>query len=131
VMVGFPGETEEDFEKTYTFLKEKPFAYFHVFPYSDRKIARSASFEDKVPLAVKQKRSQLLRELSLKKRLEFSRLLLGTTQYVLFEGQKQGYWYGLTDHYMRVYVSSDRSLKNQLLPVFLEKIEGDLIFGRL
>lgn len=131
VMVGFPGETEALFEETVNTCREAPFSYFHVFSYSERKFARSTRFSDKVPVAIIKKRSQILRELSHRKQFTYNCRFLGTTQPVLFEQEKHGLWTGLTPHFVRVYVSSQVSLKNQICEVQLEKVQDNGIIGRL
>lgn len=131
VIVGFPGETEERFEETFRNLRKMPFAYFHVFSYSERGHAKSHKLVDKVPAAVIEGRSQKLRELSARKRRLYFERNIDTVQSVLFEQQKNGWWSGLTDTYIRVQVKSDEFLKNQLLPVKLSQIDGQMMIGTL
>ncbi len=131
VIVGFPGESEKHFEETLNFLHHLPLSYFHVFSYSDRTFNKSRHFENKIPIEIIQKRSQILRDLSLQKRELFMKELLGTTQKVLFEENKNGFWTGLTDHYVRVNVKTNLNLHNQLCSVQLEKVEEQNISGHL
>ncbi len=131
VIVGFPGETREHFEETCDLLRALPLAYFHVFSYSDRDHARSSRFGEKVPREEIIRRSRILRELSRRKRTVFQQTHLGTVQTVLFEQQKDGFWNGLTATYIRVRVKSDKNIKNQLLPVRLEEIQGEFVTGNL
>jgi len=131
IIVGFPGETDALFEETYHLLLQLPFTYFHVFSYSDRDHARSSKSEDKVPREMIAQRSQRLRELSARKRRMYFQKFLGKTELVLFEQQKNGFWSGVTDTYIRVKVKSDLNLENQLLPVRLEKIENQAMIGTL
>ncbi len=133
VIVGFPGESAADFDDTYQLLRELPFAYFHVFSYSDRDHARSSKFSpaDKVPRETIAERSRQLRELSRRKRRMFYQQHLGKIENVLFESRKNGVWSGLTDTYIRVQVKSSLDLKNRLLPVRLEKVENRGITGTL
>ena len=131
VIVGFPGETDEAFQRTYDFLCESPIHYFHVFSYSQRNLAKSKYFPNKVDPKTIQKRSKLLRQLSQRKRLNYFNSLLGTKQKVLFEQKKRGAWTGLTDHYVRVYVHSPRDMANQLFDVRLEQLEGQKIIGEI
>jgi threonylcarbamoyladenosine tRNA methylthiotransferase MtaB len=129
--VGFPGETDAHFERTVEVLKELPVHYFHVFSYSPRHRAQSRLMET-LPAEVIQERSHVLRELSQRKRRIFHESLLGSTQLVLFEHQKVDGWQnGLTDHYVRVKVKDRRDLFNQILPVRLEHIEGQIVVGEL
>jgi threonylcarbamoyladenosine tRNA methylthiotransferase MtaB len=131
VIVGFPGETESDFEETYQLLSELPFAYFHVFSYSDRDHAKSTKHGDKVPVEKIKERSRRLRELSSRKRNFYMQKFVGETQGVLFEQKKNGLWSGLTDNYIRVKVNSNLNLRNQLLAVKLRAIENQTMIGSL
>jgi threonylcarbamoyladenosine tRNA methylthiotransferase MtaB len=130
VIVGFPGETEEDFEETYRLLRDLPLAYFHVFSYSQRHLAQSRRLPDPVNVEKIQQRSFLLRELSCRKRRLFLQGLLGTVQKVLFEQKKDDdNWEGLTDHYARVKMPSPDNLRNQFFDVYLDRLEGQVIRG--
>ncbi len=131
VIVGFPGETEEHFMETFRNLREMPFAYFHVFSYSERGHARSRKLDGKVAPAEIERRSQKLRDLSARKRRLFFERNIGKTHHVLFEQKKNGFWTGLTDSYIRVQVDSDFNLKNEFVPVVLEDIKGQTMIGRL
>ena len=131
VIVGFPGETEEHFMDTFRNLREMPFAYFHVFSYSERGHAKSRKLGDAVPQKEIERRSRKMRDLSNRKRRLFFEKNLGSKQFVLFEQKKNGVWSGLTDSYIRVHLESDLNLKNQLVPVLLEGISGQTMFGRL
>ncbi len=131
VIVGFPGETEEHFEETYRFLRELPLAYFHVFSYSERQWAKSRKLEGKVYREVIERRSKRLRELSARKRRIYLEKQIGRVEKVLFEQEKKGYWTGLTDTYIRVKVKARRDLQNCLLPVHLDRIDGQTMIGHL
>ncbi len=133
VIVGFPGETDEMFEETYNLLLDLPFAYFHVFSYSDRDHAKSSKFDPalKIPKQTIAERSRRLRELSQRKRKVYHQQFLGETEKVLFERQKNGRWSGVTDTYIRVIVDSEENLENRLLPVKLMQIENQAVLGEL
>ncbi|GAB4335942.1 MAG: tRNA (N(6)-L-threonylcarbamoyladenosine(37)-C(2))-methylthiotransferase MtaB [Calditrichia bacterium] len=131
VIVGFPGEKEEHFEETYRLLEALPLAYFHVFSYSERPWAKSRKLEPKVPDEVIEKRSRILRELSQKKRNRYMESQAGREELVLFEQKKRGLWSGLTDTYIRVNVKSDLNLKNELVPVRLQRPENQVMIGEL
>ena len=133
VIVGYPGESEALFEETYQLLLELPFAYFHVFSYSDRDHAKSSRLDDalKVPKAEIARRSLRLRELSNRKRQVYHQQFIGNVEPVLFEQHKGGYWSGVTDTYIRVKVRSERDIRNQLLPVRLERLEQQVMIGSL
>ena len=131
VIVGFPGESDAHFERTAEVLRELPIHYFHVFSYSPRYMAQSR-LEESVDLKVIQQRSQILRDLSNVKRRIFHESLLGSTQFVLFEHPKGDGWQnGLTDHYVRVKIKYSHDLFNQLLPVSLQRIDDQMIEGKL
>jgi threonylcarbamoyladenosine tRNA methylthiotransferase MtaB len=131
VIVGFPGETDAHFERTVDFLKELPIHYFHVFSYSPRHMAKSRLMET-LPAQVIAERSQILRDLSQRKRHMFHESLLGSTQTVLFERPKGDGWQnGLTDNYVRVKIKHPHNLFNQILPVRLQAIDGQAIVGEL
>lgn len=131
VIVGFPGETDSHFEETYELLLNSPFAYFHVFSYSDRYHAKSRNYSNKVPVENIKQRSQRLRELSYRKRSAFLQQFVDRELPVLFEQKKLGLWTGLTDNYIRVKVKSGLDLQNQLLPVKLQRVEKQTMIGIL
>lgn len=126
VIVGFPGETDDLFLETYEFLNQLDISYLHVFTYSERPNTVAANLEGKVPLKVRQKRSKLLRSLSVKKRRAFYESQLNTTKTVLFEGEnKKGYIHGFTENYIKVKAPWDPSLINTLHDVKLTEIDDD------
>ena len=136
VIVGFPGETEEEFLRTFHFLQELPVSYLHVFPYSERTNTEAAAMEEVVPLAVRTKRSKMLRTLSVKKRRNFYETQLGKTWPVLFEEEnKKGYIYGFTPNYVKVRSPWNPELAGQIRAVELKEIDdqglmrGTLIEG--
>ena len=103
VIVGFPGETDDLFLKTYEFLNALDISYLHVFSYSERPNTVAAQMDHKVPKEVRTKRSKMLRGLSSKKRRAFYESQLGSVQTVLFEGEnKEGYIHGFTPNYVKV-----------------------------
>jgi len=131
VIVGFPGETKEQFEETVHNLREWPIHYFHVFSYSQRYFAKSQNLMKKIPSTIITGRSQRLRELSKRKRELYYNSLIGSKQKVLFEQCKAGYWSGLTDNYARINVKSNRALSNTFLEVLLEKPDRQAILGTI
>lgn len=103
VIVGFPGETDYDFEDTYSFITDLPLSYLHVFTFSERPGTVAENLSGKVPFAIKEKRSRRLFELSEKKNLEFAKLNLGHIASVLFEkNRSEGLLAGLTPNYLKV-----------------------------
>ncbi|RQW08681.1 MiaB/RimO family radical SAM methylthiotransferase, partial [candidate division KSB1 bacterium] len=131
VIVGFPGETVDHFRETYENLRDMPFAYFHVFSYSERGHAKSRKLADKVPREEIERRSAELRDLSVRKRQLFFAENIGSVQDVLFEQERNGYWTGLTDSYIRVKVRSEKNLKNEFVPVVLQEIDQSTMIGKL
>ena len=123
VIVGFPGETEEDFLETYQFLNELPVSYLHVFTYSERANTPAAEMEGSVPIKVRTLRSKILRILSEKKRRKFYEENIGNTAVVLFEDDVEGGMiHGFTENYVRVTARYDPLLINELKTVQLTGI---------
>ena len=108
VIVGFPGETEEDFLTTYNFLKELDVAYFHVFTYSERANTLAVKMDHSVPIQVRQERNKMLRILSTKKKRAFYESQLGKEKTVLWETDNHnGFLEGYTQNYVRVKTAFD------------------------
>jgi len=126
VIVGFPGETETLFLETYNFLSDLDVSYLHVFTYSERPGTKAAEHSEVVPAKVRQKRSKMLRGLSVKKRRAFYSSQLGSRQTVLFEGEnKKGYIHGFTPNYVKVKTPWNPDLVNTLHQVVLRDIDHD------
>lgn len=123
VIVGFPGETREDFIDTYNFLNELNISYLHVFTYSERENTLAAELHGSVPGAQRADRSKMLHILSDKKRRSFYESQLGTSAQVLFEGDhKDGFMHGFTSNYVKVQAKYDPVLVNELKWVKLESV---------
>jgi len=122
VIVGFPGETREDFIDTYNFLNDMDISYLHVFTYSERENTIAAQMEGAVPGAQRSDRSKMLHILSEKKRRAFYESQLGETGDVLFEAdEKDGYMHGFSKNYVKVRTLYDPLLVNEVVPVkFME-----------
>ena len=133
MIVGFPGETEEAFERSAENLRGWPIDYAHVFSYSRRPMARSGKLPspDNIPAEVIGRRSRILRDLSSRKRRMFYGSLLGTRQGVLFEEKKKGEWVGLTDNYARVAVKSQSIRINEFREVQLKTVRATMVEGVL
>ncbi len=124
VIVGFPGETEDHFLETYHFINELDVAYLHVFTYSERPNTLAAEIDQVIPNTVRNKRSKLLRGLSVKKRRNFYESQLGKIKKVLFESEnKKGYLYGFTENYVRVRIPWNPALVNNVYEVELTEID--------
>lgn len=119
VIVGFPGETEEEFKESYDFARRMDFARIHVFSYSPRPGTKAAGMPGQVEDKVKRERSRRMLSLGRACIRNFRKGFLGKTLMVLWEKETGGVWSGLTDNYIRAYTESDQDLTNQLLPVEL------------
>ena len=118
VIVGFPGETREDFIDTYNFLNDLDISYQHVFTYSERENTIAAQMDGAVPGAQRSDRSKMLHILSEKKRRAFYESQLGETGDVLFEAdEKDGYMHGFSKNYVKVRTLYDPLLVNEVVPV--------------
>ncbi len=129
VIVGFPGETREDFIDTYNFLNELEISYLHVFNYSERDNTPAAGMKGKVPGSQRSDRSKMLHILSEKKRRAFYETQVGKPASVLFEADhKEGFMHGFSRNYVKVKTPYDPLLVNELRSVKLEKIafDGDM-----
>jgi len=131
VMVGFPGEGEEEFLHTKQALTDLPIYYFHVFSYSDRPGTKSRLLEPKIDHRTKKERARKLINLSARKKRAFYENHVGNIVEVLFEDQEEGRWTGHTGNYMKVRVASDVILHNEIRRVRLTETEGDSLIGEL
>ena len=126
VIVGFPGESEDDFIETYNFLNKLDVSYLHVFTYSERDNTDAKKLKDTVPIPIRKKRNKMLRILSAKKIRHFYEQHLGETRIVLFEGDnKGGFMHGFTDNYIKVKTPFNSLLINQLRQVSLKELDPD------
>ncbi|MDD7362751.1 MAG: tRNA (N(6)-L-threonylcarbamoyladenosine(37)-C(2))-methylthiotransferase MtaB [Peptoniphilus sp.] len=131
VIVGFPGETEEDFEESYAFVEEMAFSDLHVFPYSQRRNTPAAKRSDQVPGEIKKDRAARMIELGKAMRREFIGTIAGKSYPVLFEEEKDGLFFGYTPNYLRVGVASDENIQNALEYVTIVKENDDIILGHM
>lgn len=126
VIVGFPGETEEEFLKTVNYLKELDISYLHVFTYSERANTTAKKMADSIPIQIRRERSKQLQILSDKKRRAFYETQLGKTGYVLFESEENGgVMYGFSENYVKVKTSFNPALINQTVKVQYSAIDPD------
>ena len=126
VIVGFPGETDENFLETFNFLNEMDISYLHVFTYSERDNTEAAAMDGVVPMNVRSKRSKMLRGLSVKKRRAFYESQIGSNRTVLFESEnKEGYIHGFTENYVKVKTPWNPELVNTLHKINLTRIDED------
>lgn len=122
VIIGFPGETEEDFQDTYSFIEGLDISYMHVFTYSERPGTKAASLDGKVVNKVKRERSRILHELSDQKKTAFYREHIGSTRPVLFESDNSGgYMHGFTGNYLKVKTKYREEFINKIVSVQLDE----------
>jgi threonylcarbamoyladenosine tRNA methylthiotransferase MtaB len=131
VIVGFPGETDEEFEESYSFCRQMEFARIHVFTYSPRQGTQAARFPRQVEAQVKKQRRQRMLALAEESARAFRQQFLCKVMPVLWEKQSDGTWSGHTPNYIKVYTRSDDDLTNKLLPVRLVEINGDGVWGEI
>lgn len=129
IIVGFPGETDEEFNKTYQFLKEIKFYKMHVFKYSPRKGTKAAVMPNQINGDIKEERSKKLIELSDRNEIEYNKSYIGKNVEVLFEEEKDGMYKGHTQNYIMVYCQSKEKLDNKIIDVVCEKAEKEHIIA--
>lgn len=133
VIVGFPGETTEDFMETYNFIQALDISYLHVFTYSERDNTLAAELQEIVPAKERAERSKMLHTLSEKKKRFFYKTHLGKTLNVLWEAEKEGeFMYGFTDNYIKVRTPFNNTLVNTIQPFTLNEInESGIVVGTM
>ena len=114
IIVGFPGETEEEFQKTYEFLKEIKFYKMHIFKYSQRKGTKAAVMSGQIDGNKKEERSRKLIELSDKNEEEYNKKYVGKEVEVLWEEEKEGFYKGHTKNYILAYLKIDKEKEKKL-----------------
>lgn len=132
VIVGFPGETEDDFMQTYDLLKELPVSYLHVFTYSERPDTDAIELNDAVDIYERRKRNNMLRILSEKKRYKFYRQMIGKELDVLFEAENNfGKIKGFSSNYVKVSLDYNPNLVNKIYSVSIDNIIDNACSGRI
>lgn len=134
IIVGFPGETDEEFEETYDFVKEVGFSRIHVFKYSPREGTPAAKFKNQVDGTIKTERSKKLIELGERLTKTFNERFVGKIMDVLFEEEvkgKSGLMEGYTTNYIRVAALGDNSIEGRILPVRMDRISGENLTGEI
>jgi threonylcarbamoyladenosine tRNA methylthiotransferase MtaB len=129
IIVGFPGETERHFSHSEEQLREGPIDYIHVFSYSERHMAKSQYLPEPISQNTINARSQILRDLSERKRNLFYQKVRGRNEPVLFESRKGNMWYGLTDNFVKVKFEHTQNLSNTFLTLHLNRVEDDAVVG--
>lgn len=126
VIVGFPGETEEEFNKTIDYIKSLPVSYLHVFTYSERANTNAPKMNEIVPMEIRRKRSKQLRILSLKLKLQFYNENIGYMGKVLFESKEDNFLIGFTENYLKVKIPFKPKMINTIQEVRIEKISSNI-----
>ena len=132
VIVGFPGETEEEFEKTYNFLKDIGLSQMHIFKYSPRKGTKAADMENQVSPQIKHERSEKLLQLNKENFMKFASKSVGKEFEVLFE-QKVGddKYEGLTPNYLKTFVTCDEDICGKIMKVKITEVKDEYVEGIL
>ena len=131
VIVGFPVETDQEFEQGCEFCRRIGFSRIHVFTYSPRSGTAAAEMLDQVDVRIRKDRSREMLHLAQSSLESFNRSFLGRTLDVLFEQRVGEDWSGLTGNYIRVYAAGSSNLNNQILPVKLVDMSDDGLRGEL
>lgn len=134
LIVGFPGETEEEFEKTKAFVEEMNFSSMHIFKFSPREGTPAAKYKNQVNPQVKDVRSKIITEIAAKNEEKFKRRFLERNMPVLYEqtAESNGTLYeGLTDNYIRVVTESQTDIKGKIINTKLVDLKEDYVMGKL
>ena len=131
IIVGFPGETKEEFEKTYEFLSKIKFYKMHVFKYSPREGTIAAKMTNQIDGNIKEERSQKLIKLSNDNEKEYNEEYLGKKVDVLFEEEKNGLWSGYTSNYIKVFTKCSENLENQIREVTIKEAKEQNLLGEI
>jgi threonylcarbamoyladenosine tRNA methylthiotransferase MtaB len=129
VMVGFPSESDDDFEQTRALIERLPFTYLHVFTYSSRPGTPSADMPEQVPVRVARERNRVLRELAAKKKREFMQSFVGRELDAITLTHYDGeYTEALTDNYLKLHVRGQQT-SNQWMRIMVEAVQKDDMMG--
>ncbi len=131
LIVGFPGETDKDFERTCNFITNQNFSRIHVFRYSPRKGTPAALLPQKVPKRTQEERSKQIQLIAAQSSKEYAEKFLNRKVTVLIEEKNNEYWTGLSGEYIRVFVKSDLNLKNTLQSVLVNEIKNNQLAGTI
>ncbi len=131
IIVGFPGETEEEFNETLEFVKKVNFSRIHVFKYSVREGTKAASFENQIDEKIKAERSKILINLADKMTHNFMNQMIGKTVSVLIEKKNGNLYEGYTTNYLRTIVESNIDIENQIVNANVIRFEEDCLISVL
>ncbi len=132
IIVGFPGETDAQFNETVQFIRNNHFSYVHVFPFSARKGTPAAERNDQIQPRIRMERARALREVVRQKKEKFYRFWMGEVVYVLLENKKsKGMMSGFSSEYVRVKVPYEEKYLNKIVPVKVASCLDDAVLGEL
>lgn len=126
ILTGFPGETESSFERTCRLIEKLSLAYLHVFQFSARAGTPAEKFEDQVPAGVKRKRSEIIRKIGYRKKLEYYNKFINKIVEVMVEGPSrshQGFYKGLSGNYLQVYFKGRKNMINEMARCRVERLD--------
>lgn len=129
VIVGFPGESERDFEETMKFIESLELAFLHVFPYSPKNNTRASFMKDQVPGDVKKARVRKLLQLSETLKENYMNKFVGKVVEVLVESENDHTYKGYSSEYFEVRFESDEDLRNKIINVYIDGVKGDYAYG--
>jgi len=131
VMVGFPGETDAEFDETRSMVEELPFTYLHVFTYSLRPGTPAAALPGRVPLELARDRNRVLREIASRKKAVFMRSFVGKALHaIILHSGGAGFTEALTDNYLKMRIPGHHEPNRWIVPT-VEAVDGDMLLGRL
>ena len=131
VIVGFPGESEENFSETYEFIRQSGMSFLHVFPYAAKDHTVAARMKNQISGPVKKQRVAELTKLSSELYNEFVKGFVGKTGRVLFEREADGFYTGHNSEYIEVKVISDKDLSHQFFTVKYDSCDGEYLMGHV
>ena len=129
LLVGFPGETDEEFNRTRHFVENAAFSDMHIFPFSARPGTSAAKMPNKVMDSVKKKRIRLISEIASESALSFKHAQIGSVHDVLIESKRNGYWVGYTTNYIEVHVKENVN-RNDILKTKIVSVDDGVAFGK-
>ncbi len=129
IIVGFPGETEEEFNETLEFVKKVNFSRIHVFKYSVREGTKAAGFDNQVDEKIKSERSKILISLADKMTHDFMQRMIGKTVSVLIEKKNGSSYEGYTTNYLRTIIESEHDIENQVVKANVVKVDEDCLIS--
>jgi threonylcarbamoyladenosine tRNA methylthiotransferase MtaB len=128
-MVGFPFETNEDFEKTLLFIENIGFSYLHVFTYSPKPLTMASKFKEQISESDKKKRAEIMINLSEKLKKNYIKKFAGSNLDVIIEEKKGGSFTGTSDNYIKCIIENDNLQPGSLVKIRVNRIENSIAFG--